>query len=42
MFKKKPKMMELMTIIMLKELEVFHLGNIDIAMIDVVEYMGIE
>ena len=32
----------LMTILMLRELEVFHLGNIDLAMMDLFEYIGQE
>ncbi len=32
----------LMTVLMLRELEVFHLGNIDLAMIDLFEYIGQE
>ena len=32
----------LMMIIMLRELEVFHLGNIDLAMMDLFEYIGRE
>ena len=32
----------LMTILMLRELNVFHLGNIDLAMMDLFEYIGQE
>ena len=32
----------LMTILMLRELSVFHLGNIDLAMMDLFEYIGQE
>ena len=32
----------LMTILMLQELKVFHLGNIDLAMMDLFEYIGQE
>ncbi len=32
----------LMTILMLRKLEVFHLGNVDLAMMDLFEYIGQE